>query len=333
MNEKITIVIPIYNVEEYIEKCLQTVLNQTYKNLEIILINDGSTDGSENKCKKIMEKDNRTILISTSNRGVSSARNIGIEKATGDYIIFIDADDWIELNMIEELYKNIKKHDADIAICDFYINNLKKEYAHTKMQREEIITNKQIMYEYLFNNDFYEGYIWNKLIKREKILNIRFDKKIKLQEDAVFLSELFENIDKIIYMPNKKLYHYRIRKNSAVKFKYIPRDFTKLYAFEKFIKIKYKYSVNSLEKIEYLYYTMARQGIYIFKKAQINDEKNNKKIKNISEKYFKIAFKEANFIQKIRVLMLRFTPILYGKWRDCSNNIKYSRGIKNGRVN
>ena len=323
MNEKISIIVPVYNVCKYLDNCLTSIINQTYKNIEVILIDDGSKDASQAKCEEYVKKDNRFKLRTSQHKGVSSARNIGVDIAEGEYVIFIDADDWLEPNMIEELYANLKKYDCDVSICEFYLNMSHYQKNHNDLEEVEIITDRSKMYEYLFNDKLFAGYIVTKLIKRNKIANIRFDCNIKLQEDTVFLSNVFENVNKIIYMPNKRMYHYKKRGGSAIQFDYSPKDFTKLLAFEKFMQIKSKYNVKALDKIEYRYYTLARQGKYIFFKSKTNDQEINEKIKYISKNYLKIALHEANAIQKIRVILLTCVPILYGALKDGINKASY----------
>lgn len=114
----ISVIIPVYNGEKYIKRCINSLINQTYKNIEIIIINDGSKDNSINIIKEISEKDKRIIIIDKENQGVSIARNAGIEKASGDYIMFVDVDDWVKTNMIEQMYKVIKKENVDIVKCN-----------------------------------------------------------------------------------------------------------------------------------------------------------------------------------------------------------------------
>ena len=116
MTEKITVIVPVYNVEHYLEKCLDSLINQTYKNLEIIVINDGSTDNSGEICQEYAQKDNRIVYIEKENGGLSDARNVGLDKMTGSYVTFIDSDDWVELDYVEILYKKIIEYQADIAV-------------------------------------------------------------------------------------------------------------------------------------------------------------------------------------------------------------------------
>ena len=116
-NEKISVIIPVYNVEAYLERCLNTVCGQSYKNLEIILVDDGSTDNCLQICEEFAERDDRIKVIHQSNQGVSAARNTGLDAATGDYIAFVDSDDYIHPEMYERLYSLLKKHDADMSAC------------------------------------------------------------------------------------------------------------------------------------------------------------------------------------------------------------------------
>ena len=133
-NNLISIIVPIYNVEKYLKKCIDSIINQTYKNLEIILVDDGSPDNCGKICDEYAKKDNRIKVIHKENGGVSSARNVGVENATGEYIGFVDSDDYIEKDMYEVLINNLKKENADISIISNYevyknkiIENKKKE--------------------------------------------------------------------------------------------------------------------------------------------------------------------------------------------------------------
>ena len=121
--KKISIIIPVYNVEQYIKNCLESVINQTYDNWEIILIDDGSTDNSKAIYENIAIKNDKIKIFKQTNKGVSAARNLGIEKAQGDYIVFLDADDWIEKKFLERMLEVIENEDADIVQCNFYYAN------------------------------------------------------------------------------------------------------------------------------------------------------------------------------------------------------------------
>ena len=139
-------------VKKYVNKCLESIRNQTYKNLEVIVVNDGSTDGSEKICKSFIKKDERFIYYSTANYGVSHARNVGLDKTTGKYVIFIDSDDWLEKDMIEELYKVITENSCDIAICDYFINIKDVQIEHNDLKKISLIKKELCLNFFLIQN-------------------------------------------------------------------------------------------------------------------------------------------------------------------------------------
>ena len=123
MTEKITVIVPVYNVENYLNKCLDSILKQTYQNLEIIVVNDGSTDNSGTICQEYAQKDNRIVYIEKDNGGLSDARNAGLDRMTGSYVTFVDSDDWIEQDYVEVLYNKLTEYQADIAVGNYYSFN------------------------------------------------------------------------------------------------------------------------------------------------------------------------------------------------------------------
>lgn len=226
-NYKISVVIPAYNSEKYIEKALMSIVNQTYKPYEIIIVNDSSEDSTLNKCKKFKELyDNIKIIDLSSNMGVSSARNIGVENTQGDYIHFIDSDDKIELNMYEEIEKEIRNKNPDLIITGTKYNEDGKISIYNP-QKQNIDTYKK-MSDFIKNNcisgrrDIF-NVVWNKLYKREFLLknNIRFDKDVNFGEDFLFNCECMKKTNSI-YVIDKAYYYYMRRKNEqTLKMKFI----------------------------------------------------------------------------------------------------------------
>ena len=195
----ITIIIPVYNEEQYLEKCLNSAVNQTYKNIEIILIDDGSTDNSF----KIYQKYPQIKVYKQKNEGLSSARNKGLELSKGKYIYFLDADDYIEKNTIEIMHKEIIKNKSDLAISNIYESKLKYQNFN--------ITNNQ-KYNYLYNEfNMITVVSWNKLYKKELFENLRYKKMI--HEDEYIITDILQEASKITYI-NNPLYHYRYVENS-----------------------------------------------------------------------------------------------------------------------
>ena len=222
MTEKITVIVPVYNVENYLNKCLDSLINQTYKNLEIIVINDGSTDNSGEICQEYAQKDNRIIYIEQENGGLSDARNTGLERMTGSYVTFVDSDDWVEPNYVEVLHNKLIGYQADIAIGNYYSYNEDEAmyYFHVNSESyyEKLYDNISIfenLYDVKQMKSFSLISAWGKLYKAELFDYIRFDKG-KLGEDGYINQKLYLLVQKVIYI-NQGLYAYRQRSGSITK--------------------------------------------------------------------------------------------------------------------
>ena len=207
--ELVSIVIPVYNVEAYIEKCLQSVLNQSYRGIEIIVINDGSPDKSEDIILHLAATDSRIKYLKKENGGLSSARNAGIDIATGDYICFVDSDDWLDENFIKDLLEAIKQDNTDIAICNMtYIypnGSIKKRTP--KIEKKKVVSNIEGLRD-LFNGDKFKFHAQNKIYKARlfKEIGIRYPDG-KIYEDVFTTYKLFYETRQISYV-NKELYFY-----------------------------------------------------------------------------------------------------------------------------
>ena len=206
---KISVIIPVYNSSTYLRKCLDSVVNQTLKDIEIIVINDGSTDDSKNIIEEYSCKYKNIIFIDQENKGIGKTRNIGIKKATGEYITFVDSDDYIKENMLEEYYKYAKKHNFDLVIGSYIkkINNKEIIFENNKFKTGNVKTTPQILY-------LIEYGPWAKLYKREMIINnnIYFDEKRKY-EDMPFVSKALLK-SKLIGQITEPYYYYIIHNNS-----------------------------------------------------------------------------------------------------------------------
>ncbi len=216
MNELISVIIPVYNVEEYIEKCLRSIINQTYNNLEIIVVNDGSTDNSGKIISEIAKEDERIIIIEQENCGVVTARNKGIETATGVYVAFVDADDWIESDMYEKMLAAI--HEVDLVCTSYVVHTGDKEiiqYDYSKCGEYELNS----MYGNLMRMGANVGvapYLWNKLFRMDLVKKVykKIDTSIRFGEDAVFVY-LYLMHCKNVNIIDVKGYHYLCRENTA----------------------------------------------------------------------------------------------------------------------
>ena len=220
MNEKIKVIVPIYNVEHYLDKSLDSLISQTYKNLEIIVINDGSTDNSGAICQEYAQKDDRIVYIEKENGGQSEARNMGLDRMTGTYVTFVDSDDWVEPNYVEVLYKKLLEYCADIAVGNYYSYNEQEGifYFHIfgDSYYEKIYDNVSI-FENLYESQEMKSFalisVWGKLYKADLFKQLRFDIG-KLGEDGYLNQKIYLLAEKTIYL-NKGLYAYRQREGSS----------------------------------------------------------------------------------------------------------------------
>lgn len=213
MEPLISVIIPAYNIENYIERGLQSVCDQTYKNLEIIVVNDGSTDKTGEIIDQMAAIDSRIIPIHKQNGGVSAARNTGLDIAKGDYIGFIDGDDTIDSDMYEFLINNALKYDADISHCGYKMVFPDRVDYYYNTEELRIQDNYQGVYD-LIKADRVEPGLGNKLFKKEVIAGNRLEETIKINEDLLFNYFIFKSAKKSVYEDVPK-YHYMVRKNSA----------------------------------------------------------------------------------------------------------------------
>lgn len=232
----ISVLIPAYNAEKYIEKCLKSITEQSLKNIEIIVVNDGSIDRTLEILEKLKNEDNRIKIITQKNQGVSSARNNALKYARGEYILWIDADDWLE-DGLEELYVQAKKEKVDILVMDYW-----REEKGKKIYIKDEIKENNIEYinEIILGKS--TGYLWNKLIKTSiyKLNDINFSEKIRCGEDKVNLIKLLYFAKKIKKI-NKAYYYYVFNSESLSKKKYNNEDI--------FLKVLPDY-INQIEELE-----------------------------------------------------------------------------------
>lgn len=210
-NSKISLIIPVYNVKEYVSKCIESVISQTYKNLEIIIVDDGSTDGSGTICDYYKSIDKRIVVIHKENGGLSSARNSGLKIASGQYIGFIDSDDYIDSTMYEILINSLSNNKADIVCCD-YFEFRDNEELFDKIKRRDLIYSKEEAMSHLFDDVGYKCFAWNKLYRKELWDRASF-REGKIFEDIEPTFLVFSMANKIVFV-QEKLYYYRVRKSS-----------------------------------------------------------------------------------------------------------------------
>lgn len=238
MSDLVSILVAVYNTEGYLERCISSILQQTYQNIEIILIDDGSTDKSPCICDNYALIDNRIRVIHQDNGGSASARNTGILNATGSYICFIDSDDYIEATYVERMYNVISQHNVDVVVCSYY-----KEFSNHTSSIMGFPTTGALDRETalcaIYSYNGFGAYIWNKMFKTQIIreYHIMFDVELRMSQDLLWTTQYFLIIDKIIYI-NDPLYHYMyndgsICRNAKKTRTFNPQFFTSLLAHEK----------------------------------------------------------------------------------------------------
>ncbi|EID29604.1 glycosyltransferase, group 2 family protein [Streptococcus mitis SK575] len=224
-NQLISIIVPVYNVEEYLKQCLDSILEQTFSDYEVILVNDGSTDNSGLICQEYAEKDSRIRYFEKENGGLSDARNYGIEQAQGEYLTFVDSDDFLDKMHLNVLYTALVSNNVDISIVNyanyqtsnatFYLHTF-GEYYEKNYSSEELLDNLAI----LERNDLSFSTIWGKLYKRSVFSFLRFPKGV-IGEDVALIYKIYTQVDKIVYA-HKDTYIYRENDSGITKSKIYP---------------------------------------------------------------------------------------------------------------
>lgn len=236
---KLSIIIPIYNVEKYLPQCLDSVINQTYKNLEIILINDGSSDSCPKICEEYAAKDYRIKVIHKKNGGLSDARNEGLKIASGSFISFLDSDDFLSVDFYKILVRTLIEYDADIVECGFrkferdldFVKEIETGKENIELFETEIAL-KLLMTEY------FKQIVWNKIYRKEIVADLQFPVN-KINEDEFWTYKVFGNAKKIVKIPNE-LYFYRQQSDSIMGTKYSLKRLDGLQAMEERINFMRK---------------------------------------------------------------------------------------------
>lgn len=312
----ISIIVPIYNVEKYLEDCINSIINQTFKNFELILVDDGSTDKSGEICDKFVHIDNRIRVIHQVNKGISGTRNMGIDISKGKYILFIDGDDYIHPKMCEILYNQIEFNNSDLAIFQF--KRTKKDYYNQIINNIGTINAMKISNKKALEKLYIEGnsefiFCWSKLYKKELFDNIKFDEG-RIYEDQLISKNILYRANNIIYLPIP-LYYYRYRQGSYTNLSFNKNNLDIIYAYKEdlvfFNKINYKFKYKIEEK--YIFYLFK---YYFIAKHELCDCK--KELKNIRRDFSKclpILLKSSMFKSKEKIAWIIFfiSPTLYEK--------------------
>ena len=280
----ISVIVPVYNVEKYLDRCVESIVNQTYKKLEIILIDDGSPDNCPKMCDDWAKKDSRIKVIHKENGGVSSARNCGLDEAKGEYISFVDSDDVIHSQFYEIMAKNIG--DADIAYCEYKTFNDEISFDEVDSNNFEIETNKG---NNVFLNPIFLFVIWNKIIKKDMLNNLRFDTELKNGEDSLFGFELLSNCNKVVYIKTP-LYGYFIRSTGATGSIDLEGLAQSVYALKKIYNIVQEKECDGSIKNQVEYIMIYYNINLLYASKGVNQEEYLQCKKYLRSKIFKLFF-------------------------------------------
>lgn len=307
--EKISVIVPVYNVEKYLERCVDSILCQTYRNLEIILVDDGSKDNSPGICDSYCKKDKRVKVIHKKNGGLSSARNVGINESTGKYMAFVDSDDFLEKNMYEIMYNLMIENNCNIVTCSYkyvYDNGMIKKRCKENIQKKYSFFDA-IKEMNLF--DRFDMSACTKLFKKELFNDIRFPEG-KLSEDYYIMYLLFEKAGEVYYISDP-FYNYFQRINSITKSVNINNDFL-LAAQEQMIYLENKYP-KELKNIVRSAYVSANLTVYDFylKNGVKCPNSVIKEFKNNIKQNYKYVKKSKMYGIKKRIQILLFKHSIY----------------------
>jgi len=306
----ISIVVPVYNVEKYLGTCLDSILNQTYKNIEVVLIDDGSTDSSGEICDLYEKEDRRIRVIHKKNGGLSDARNRGVESVKGEYITFVDSDDIISYDMIKALFNLLNDTGADIAVCDpvHVFNQGKPKYVFSKSRT--ILETYEAICEMWYQKSFFAS-AWGKLYKTELFCDIRFKEGIVF-EDVQIMHKVFERASKIVYTPSK-LYGYLHREGSITMGAFSKKDTEILQICDELMQFSQTRS-KELYKAAKAYCVVGSLRVYL--NAPRNGEYDDSieySVNNL-KRYAKEVFQDKNIRRKTKMGLLLYLyckPIMH----------------------
>ena len=307
----ISVIVPVYNVEKYLNKCIDSIVNQSYDNLEIILVDDGSTDNSGTICDIYAKNDSRIKVIHQECSGVAVSRNVGLDNSTGEYISFVDSDDYIDSKMIEKLYQALIKENADVSMCNFSnVNENAERILELDIKspiKTEVISRLDMYKKLACGNCWYYVILWNKLYKKEVFEDIRFPEG-KIHEDEILAHYIVEKCNKISSVDDV-LYYYVKRQGSIMSTGITIKRIMAVEAF--FDRAVFYIKKKHYELAEQVLVVGINTLAEISQKTEKNIE-NRKKIKEQKKKFNKVYFriiKEKISIRRKMLLMIYFMNI------------------------
>jgi len=305
----ISIIVPVYNVEKYLRRCIDSILNQTFENFELILIDDGSTDYSGIICDEYKKKDNRIVVIHKENEGAAVARNLGVDIAKGSYIGFVDSDDYIDKSMYDQLYEALRENNSDMCLCgikNIYDDNRKEkesEYIFKDKKNYNNIDTIKILYSGNTKEKIYLTAPCNKLYNKELIKKVRYPQKLKY-EDSFVIHKLLYECNKITYI-EQCLYYYYQRENSTMNSPFSINDLDILEVFLDRIEFSRSINQNLLKEYSINDFVANYFNLYYKVKYILKDNYNTKKLKKmiIKNYHYILTSNSFSFKEKLSILI------------------------------
>lgn len=293
---KLSIIIPVYNVSQFLPACINSVLSQTFTDFELLLINDGSSDNSGAICEGYVRMDNRVKVIHKENGGVSSARNLGLDLATGDYISFIDSDDPVEPQMYEVLINNAEKHNCDISVCRLDVIRTNGSHHVIDLEESSLLSKEFVISNYFTDSAIKEFFYgpYNKIFKKSLIDNIRF-KNYKLGEDILFIFNVLQRAENI-YLDTFVGYHYIHHENSAMRSPFSAKRLDYIYAAQEIVRISENTSRYALESARAWFY---RHVLVTLRQIYINGVENQSNIVGFIKKYMPFIKENKKYLHQL----------------------------------
>lgn len=303
----ISVIVPVYNSAKYLEQCVDSIINQTYENLEIILVDDGSTDGSSDLCDSIKKRDKRITVIHKTNGGAASARNAGLKLAKGEFIGFADSDDWLELDMFEHMFEVLNKNDADLVLVSLFLEYEKENKSVKSPKISGTFNSTQAVHKQLYHEDGFCGAPWDKLYKRNLFDNLEFPEGL-ITEDYYVNGVIYSKLNRMV-VDSGCYYHYRMQENSVCHQPVNSHTFDEIEIAKKLIAF---YKENDVaQKTDYEFYLAYSYYDVLYNLVIKDADKNTvKKYQKVFIKIFHkclFNFKVSNF-KKIRMLLFGLNP-------------------------
>lgn len=291
----ISVIIPAYNIAPYIERCVDSILKQTYTDFEILIVNDGSTDGTAELCDKLALRDNRVRVFHKQNGGVSSARNMALDNAKGNMISIIDGDDWVEPTLFEDAVNSLKQNDAQVFMFEYFVDKNGESIKHRVADSKYGVLDTETALIRTISPD--NRFAWSKIFNKELLLDTKFDVNLILGEDTLFVCEMIARAKKVFYS-DKCYYHYIIRENSAITSAFNIRKMSGVEAYEKELELCVNLGFKVAE--DFARAAIVDLGIALCQKASKSD------VKKQSYKITKTAIRKL----VIKIMCSKYIPLV-----------------------